>query len=650
MKTLGIDLETYSSNDLKKCGVYKYVEADDFAILLFAYSVDDGPTQIVDFASGQVLPSDVAKALTDPNVLKTAWNANFERTCLAAYFAEDFPPEQWECTMVKATMLGLPAALGNCAKVLNLPQEKDLSGIHLIRYFSIACKPTAANGGRTRNLPEHDPVRWQNFINYCIKDVDVEKAIRRKIAFYNMPEKERLLWAIDQRINDRGVKLDKKLVKKAVEMDIEVRKHLMDEAVRITGLENPNSVSKLIYWLSLETEDEIVTLKKSDIPVMLQKYTDDKVIRVLEIRQELAKTSVKKYVAMANGMTSDGRVKGLVQFYGANRTGRWAGRLVQIQNLPQNKLKDLDLARELVKQGDLDILEMNFGSVPDTLSQLIRTAFVASPGHTLAVADFSAIEARVIAWLADEKWRMEVFNTHGKIYEASAAQMFKVPLESVTKGSDLRQKGKVSELALGYQGGTNALINMGALKMGIPEEELQGLVDVWREANPAIVRMWTDIENAAVSAVRGVPVSFPRIGLKFFMHKGLLLIQLPSGRALSYYHPELKTGKYGKPSLCYQGTDQITKKWGYITTYGGKLVENIVQAIARDCLAETMHKISKKYNIVLHVHDEVAAEVPQENAEQCLEEITAIMAERIPWAPDLPLTADGYITKYYRKD
>lgn len=650
MKTFNIDIETYSSADLRKCGVYKYVEADDFTILLFAYSIDDGPVKLIDFASGETLSQELVSALFDPQVLKKAWNANFERTCLAAYFGEEMPPEQWECTMVKATMLGLPAALGNCASVLGLPQQKDLTGIHLIRYFSIPCKPTKLNGERTRNLPQHDPVKWTRFRDYCTKDVQVEMAIGKKISFFHMPSKERSLWAIDQRINDYGVRLDKKLVKSAVLMDIEVKKRLIEEATLLTGLDNPNSVSKLIRWLSEETEDEIQSLTKADIPIMLEKYPDEKIQKVLQIRQEMAKTSVKKYAAMGNGVTSDGRVKGLVQFYGANRTGRWAGRLVQIQNLPQNKLKDLDLARELVKENDLDILEMAFGNVPDTLSQLIRTSFVAPKGYTLAVADFSAIEARVIAWMANEQWRMDVFNTHGKIYEASAAQMFKVPLESVTKGSDLRQKGKVSELALGYQGGVNALINMGALKMGIPEEELQGLVDAWREANPAIVRLWSDIENAAISAVEGNAVQIPRIGVKFYLLRGLLLIQLPSGRCLSYYRPTLKSGKFGKPTLNYQGVDQVKKKWSDLNTYGGKLVENIVQAIARDCLAETIHAVSPKYKIVLHVHDEIVAEVPEENAELSLKEITGIMGRRIPWAQELPLTADGYLTHYYRKD
>jgi DNA polymerase len=662
MQTLAIDIETYSSADLKKSGVYKYVEAPDFEILLLAYRLDDGPVKVIDLTKGpaplsldRLRISELVVLLTDPTVLKTAHSAAFERACIAKYFGITLPPEQWECTLVKATMLGLPAALEMAAKALSLDAQKDSEGKALIKYFCVPCKPTKANGGRTRNLPEHDPEKWSRFIEYNRQDVVVEQSLRQSISFFEIPEQERRLWHLDQRVNDRGILLEPQFVHNAIRLDAEYRQRLEEEAITLTGLANPNSAAQLKAWLSEALDMEVDKLRKGDIPTLLKASDSCLVDRVLTIRAEMSKTSVKKYEAMRSVICKDNRARGLLQFYGANRTGRWAGRLVQVQNLPQNHLADLDLARKLVQKGDCELLEMMYGNVPDTLSQLIRTAFIAPEGSRFLVADFSAIEARVIAWLAGEKWRLDVFNTHGKIYEASAAQMFKVPIESVTKGSDLRQKGKVSELALGYQGGPNALISMGALKMGLKEEELPALVKMWRNANKQIVKLWYDVEEAAVEAVEtGEPRCYTTQvngarSLYFHVSGNWFYITLPSGRKLSYLKPTLVPNKFGGNSLCYLGVDQTTKAWRRIDTYGGKLVENIVQAIARDCLAYAMLNLDTAgYKIVMHVHDEIVAEMP----EGCgsLEEINAIMGQPIPWAKGLPLKADSYETNYYKKD
>lgn len=648
MRTLAIDIETFSSTDIKS-GVYKYVEAPDFTVLMLAYSFDNEPVQIIDLENYPHLIEYVTDALTDPTVLKTAFNANFERTCISKFLNIELPPEQWECTMVKASMLGLPGSLENVAKVLKLEQQKDAAGKALIRFFSMPCKPTKTNGMRNRNLPVHDSEKWQQFMNYCVQDVVTEKAIRSKISFFTIPDMEKQLWELDQRINDNGILIDPVFVDSAIKMDDLNKIRLSNEAIELTNLDNPNSAAQLKTWLSAETGDTITDLTKKAIPVLLENTTATNVTRVLNIRQEMAKTSVKKYTAMLNGLCSDNKVRGLLQFYGANRTGRWAGRLVQVQNLPQNHLVDLDLARQLVREGDSDMVKCLFGNIPDTLSQLIRTAFVAPTEHRFIVADFSAIEARVIAWLAGEKWRLDVFNTHGKIYEASASQMFKVPLESVTKGSALRQKGKVSELALGYQGGPNALIKMGALDMGIPEEELPKLVRMWRNANTQIVRLWTVVGDAALKAVNeGVPVQIMH-GIRFSVEKGILLIELPSKRRLAYLRPKIKESKFGGDCLTYEGMDQTTKKWCTQDTYGGKLVENIVQAIARDCLADAMLRVDAAgYTIAMHVHDEIVAEVP--NGQGSLAEVNKIMSAPIPWAKGLPLNADSYETIYYKKD
>ncbi len=648
MQSLGIDIETYSSGDLMKSGVYKYVQADDFTILLFAYSVDNGPVQVLDIESGDQLPADILSALTDPAVLKTAYNANFERTAIAKHFGIELDPNQWECTMAKSSMMGLPLGLESAAKALKLQQEKSTEGKNLIRYFSIPCKPTKTNGQRTRNLPEHDLEKWNKFKEYCRQDVVVEQAIREKLHWFYIPAAEKKLWSLDQKINDKGVLLDPPFVKNAIRFDLDFAERLSTEAIKLTGLDNPNSVSQLKAWMQEATGEEIASLSKETVPVLLKNTNNETAKRVLEIRQEMSKTSVKKYLAMSKAICADCRVRGLLQYYGANRTGRWAGRLVQVQNLPQNHLNDLALARQLVREGDSDMLEMLFGNVPDTLSQLIRTSFIAPKDHRFIVADFAAIEARVIAWLAGEAWRLNVFATHGKIYEASASQMFKVPIESITKGSPLRQKGKVSELALGYQGGPNALITMGALKMGLLEEELPKLVKMWRNANKKIVEYWYEVEAAAIAAINGEPNSIKH-GIKFFMERGVLFIELPSKRRLAYLRPKVAMGKFVSMAITYEGMSQTTKQWTRQDTYGGKLVENIVQAVARDCLADAMLRVDAAgYPIVMHVHDEIVMEV--KNGFGSLEEVNKIMGQTIPWAKGLPLRADSYETEFYKKD
>lgn len=649
MYSLAIDIETFSSTDLKSSGVYKYAEAPDFAILLFAYSIDDNDVEIVDLANGEELPEEIMIALTNPGVLKTAHNANFERVCISKYFKIALPPEQWSCTMAKVSMLGLPLSLDAASKALKLEQEKSSTGKNLIRYFTLPCKPTKVNGGRTRNLSIHDPEKWQQFKDYCVNDVVVEKAIRHRIDSFPTLETEKKLWQLDQKINDEGILIDLPFVKNAIRLDNINKERLNTEAIELTSLDNPNSAAQLKSWLTAETGSSVTSLTKEAIPVLLENTECDTVTRVLQIRQEMAKTSVKKYEAMTAGICQDNRLRGIHQYYGANRTGRWAGRLVQPQNLPKNFLFDLDLARSLVREGDLEMVKILFGNVPDTLSQLIRTSFIAPKDHRFIVADFSAIEARVIAWLANEKWRLDVFNTHGKIYEASAAHMFKVPLESVTKTSPLRQKGKVAELALGYQGGPNALIKMGALKQGIPEEELPKLVAMWRNANKRICLLWDTVENAAITAVsEGTPVQI-MYGIKFFVERNILFVELPSKRRLAYVRPKIKLNRFGNDSVIYEGMDQTTKQWCIQETYGGKLVENIVQAIARDCLADAMLRIDAAgYKIVMHVHDEIVIEAPYGFGST--EEINKIMGAPISWAKGLPLSAESYETEYYRKD
>ena len=658
--TMGVDIETYSSVDLTKAGVRPYTEAPDFAVLLIAYQVGDGPTMLIDLAAGgegeasllppvasDLIPGDLEDflvMLTSPNVVKTAYNASFERTCLARHFGRPMPPEQWRCTMVQAATLGLPGTLGQVGAALGLDQQKMTEGKELIRYF---CKPTKDG---VRHLPQDAPEKWETFRRYCVRDVDVETDIRHRLARYPRPQAELDAWTLDQRINDRGVRLDPVLVEKALELDAAYTGRLLAEAKAITGLENPNSGAQLSRWL--ETKGlQVTSLDKKAVPELLAAAPDDSTRRALQLRQELAKTSVKKYEAMRRGLCEDGRVHNILQFYGAGRTGRWAGRLVQVQNLPQNKLPDLAAARQLVRDGEFDLLEMVFGSPPFVLSQLIRTAFIPSEGCRFIVCDYSAIEARVLAWLAGEKWVLDVFRGDGLIYEATASQMFHVPKDDIKKGgprADLRPKGKVATLACGYQGSVGALINMGALESGIPEEELPVIVKHWRKANPHIVRYWYDVEDAAIRAVQGEKVALAH-GVRFACEGDFLFITLPSGRRLAYYKPELRPEpKFDKLGLTYLGTDNA-KHYTRLKTYGGKLVENITQATARDCLRDAMAALDAAgYPIVFTVHDEVILDTPVGFGS--LEEVREIMGRPVPWAPGLPLDAAGFETDFYMKD
>ncbi|ANQ88985.1 DNA polymerase [Staphylococcus pseudintermedius] len=653
MKYMNIDIETYSSNDILKCGVYKYVEAKDFEILIIAYSIDGGSVSAIDMtmlddtefhASYETFKI----ALFDPNVKKHAFNANFERTCLAKHFDADMPPEEWSCTMVNATRLGLPSSLEKVGNALNLQNQKDRAGKNLIRYFSVPCKPTKVNGGRTRNLPQHDPVKWQQFIDYCIRDVEVEMSIATKTKDFPVTEEEQKYWNLDQRINDRGIKLSKELMLGANELDKMSKEDLLKQAIQITRLENPNSTSQLLKWLNEEQGLDIPNLQKKTVQEYLKRATG-KAKQMLEVRLQISKTSVKKYNKMHDMMCVDERVRGLFQFYGAS-TGRWAGRGVQLQNLTKHYMSavELDIARDFIKAQRFDDLSLLLATPPqDLLSQLVRTTFVAKDGYELAVSDFSAIEARVIAWYAKEQWRLDVFNTHGKIYEASAAQMFGVPIESITKGDPLRQKGKVSELALGYQGGPGALKAMGALDMGINESELQGLVDSWRKANPNIVNFWKACQDAAINTVRSRKTHYTH-GLRFYIKKGLLMIEIPSGRSLAYPKARISENDWGAPVVEYMGLD-INRKWAKLKTYGGKLVENIVQATARDLLAVSMLRLDKAgFNIVGHVHDEVIIEIPQNS--NGLAKIEKIMSNPVKWAEGLNLNSDGFTSPFYMKD
>jgi DNA polymerase len=651
-RKLSIDIETYSSYDLSEVGVYKYTESPDFAILLFAFAFDNEPVQVVDLASGEKLPDDVADALSGyDDVELCAHNAAFERVCIDKYFGHKTDIAQWHCTMVHASMLGLPLALGQVAKVLKLADQKDARGKLLIRTFCGPRKPTKSNSS-LRNLPTDEPEKWAEFIEYCRQDVVVERNIRNKIAWYEIPQTERELYCLDQKINDTGVLLDIPFIENAIRIDADYRARLEKEAVELTGLDNPNSVAQLKKWLEQETGGAIEKLTKDTVTQLLGNDNSERVDRLLTIRQEMSKTSNKKYHAMLAGVCADGRFRGLFQFYGANRTGRWAGRLVQVQNLPKNKIEgdDLDFARRLVAEGDAEGLEFFYGNVPDTLSQLIRTAFIAPTGNKLRVCDFSAGEARVIAWLAKEKWRMDVFATHGKIYEASASQMFKVPIDSIVKGGanyELRSKGKIAELACGFGGGVGALEKMGALKMGLRQDELQPLITAWRVANLRIVLFWKAMETAAITAVETGEKQTLQFGISFHVRNSVLFMTLPSGRQLGYMRPKLSPGKYGA-SLSYEGMNQTTKQWQREDTYGGKLVENCVQATQRDWLAFALLSVDKAgYPIALHVHDEVVTDVPETFGS--VADLEHVMTEPIPWAAGLPLKAEGFESNYYKK-
>lgn len=662
MQHLSIDIETFSSVDLKKSGLYKYVQSPDFEILLFAYSLDGAPVEIIDLAQGETIPEGIINYLYSAEVLKHAYNAAFEWYCLSRHFKLDTPEDwllQWRCTMLHGLYCGYTAGLAATGEALGLPQDKRKLGIggSLIRTFCIPSKPAHANGSRTRTLPQHEPERWSLFKEYCRQDVVTEMEIEKLLSAFPIPDTEQRLWELDQRINARGVRVDTALVEGALAVHERVTHELKNEACDLSGLDNPNSVAQLLSWYEDETGEELDNLRKDTVKDLLKTGIENPAVkRVLQIRQELSKTSVKKYSAMREAVCADERVRGLLQFYGANRTGRWAGRLVQVQNLPRNYIETLSLARDFIKSQNAEALKFVYGNVPDTLSQLIRTAFIPSEGNTFLVADFSAIEARVIAWLAGETWRQEVFATHGKIYEASASAMFGVPIEKIKKGEpeySLRQKGKVAELALGYQGGAGALIKMGALAMGLSEDELPDIVHRWRQANKRIVDLWYGVENAALECMRTARpqavkyVLFSREA-DFVTEQDFLTVTLPSGRKLFYTKPFLAPGKFDREAIRYHGMDQTSKKWKEQDTYGGKLVENIVQAIARDCLAVTMVRLEAAgYRIVFHVHDECILDAPKGSS---LEEACSIMGHPIPWAPGLLLRAEGFETEFYKKD
>lgn len=660
MKHLSIDIETRSSVDIGKAGLYKYAQSPDFRILLFAFQEDGNPVEVVDLAQGEEIPEHAVRMLADPDVTKHAYNAAFEWYCLnrAGY---QTPLEQWRCTMAHGLYCGYTAGLDATGKAIGLPQDKQklAAGKALIRYFCVPCRPTKTNGNRTWNQPWHAKEKWELFKEYNRQDVVTERAILNRLEQFPMPEAEQKQWQMDVLMNAFGVRVDTELIEGALYIDAVSTQELTEEAVRITGLGNPNSGAQLVPWLNTQCgRERFQDIQKATVADALdhrEDYPED-VRRMLEIRQQLGKTSIKKYVAMDTAKGEGDRVRGLTQYYGANRTGRWAGRMVQMQNLPRNYLKTLDYARDLVKDKNYAGLKLLYGNVPDTLSQLIRTAFIPSEGNKFVVSDFSAIEARVIAWLAGEQWVNEVFATHGKIYEATAAQMFGIPVERIAKGNpeySLRQKGKVATLALGYQGGTSALIAMGALNMGLTEDELPDIVSRWRQANPRIRDLWYAVENAALAAMETARPQAIR-GLIFALEGDLLYgqsfltVRLPSGRKLYYPKPFLKENQFGKQALHYYTVGQQTRKWEVASTYGGKMTENIVQAIARDCLAVTLERIyDRGLQTVFHVHDEVIIDAPMETT---VEEICDLMAEPIPWAPGLILKGAGFESSYYMKD
>lgn len=644
MKRMNIDIETYSEADLSKSGVYKYVDAPGFEVLLLGYSADGGPVKVISLAEGEELPQKIKEALLDDTVLKFAFNAQFERVCLEKYLGVHLAPDAWRCTMVASLYLGLPGSLAQVGAVLGVEKKKLETGKDLIKFFSVPCKPTKTNGGRTRNLPEHDREKWQQFITYNARDVETEMDIMEKVARFPVPD---FLWkqyAQDQRINDLGIELDMALVTQAIKCDEESRERYLKRAQELTGLENPNSPIQLKEWI-LSNGVEMETLTKAEVASVMETATGP-VKEVLELRQLLSKSSVKKYVAMETCRCSDGRAHGLLQFYGANRTGRWAGRLVQVQNLPQNHIPDLAVARNLIKSGCFEAVELLYDSIPDTLSQLIRTAFVPREGCKFMVADFSAIEARVIAWLAGESWRQEVFRNNGDIYCASASQMFGVPVEKHGVNGELRQKGKIAELALGYGGGVGAMISMGAIDMGLAEEELQPIVDSWRQSNTAIVKLWWDVHRCVIKAVKDKQPQTYKC-LTFEYQSGMLFIGLPSGRRLAYAKPSVYRNDYDRDEIAYMGVD-ATKKWGKIDSYGPKFVENIIQAMSRDILAEAMARMEAAgYDIVMHVHDEAVIEAPRDAV---LEDACQIMSKAPDWTPGLILNAAGYECEFYQKD
>ena len=645
MSLLAIDIETYSDVDLTKCGVYAYCDSPQFEILLFAYAFDEEETEIIDLACGEHLPQRVLDALEDTTVIKTAFNAAFERTCISKYLGKKLPPVSWQCTAVQSAMLALPLSLDGVGEVLNIKRKKLKEGTDLVRFFSMPCKPTKANGGRTRNLPSDEPEKWTRFKAYCIRDVDAEREIRQKLRNYPIPESEMRLYQMDQEINDRGILVDQELVANAILCDTQYKEAVTARAYELTGLDNPNSPAQIKGWLS-DRGVEVDSLDKKAVKSMISD-AEGEVLEVLQLRLLMAKTSVKKYEAIERSVCSDGRCHGLLQFYGANRTGRWAGRLVQVQNLPQNHIADLELARNLVKDRQFDLIDLLYDSTPGVLSELIRTAFIPKPGCRFIVADFSAIEARVLAWFSGEQWRLDTFAEGGDIYCASASQMFGVPVVKHGENGHLRQKGKIAELALGYGGSVGALTSMGALEMGLEEEELQPLVNQWRASNPHITKFWWDVDAAAVKAVKE-RTSISYKNLCFTYRSGILFVTLPSGRNLSYIKPRMTQNRFGRESLSYEGVGE-SKKWMRIETYGPKLVENIVQATARDLLALAMLRLRDAgYEIVMHIHDEAVLEVP--DGVSSVDEVCRMMSVAPDWAAGLPLRADGYECPFYKKD
>lgn len=655
-KNLFIDVETYSSVDIKESGAYKYIESPDFEILIIGYALDDGPVKIVDLAQGEEMPEEFEEALLDPDCVKVAHNAVFERLSFKR-IGYNVPAEQWYCTSVKAAYCGLPLSLDGVSKALNLTDKKLDTGKALIKYFSCPCKATRVNGMRTRNYPEHAPEKWEMYKEYNKYDVLAEREIFKRLEAYIIPDIERKMYVLDQNINDRGILVDMELAESAIAVDNTYTSILTQHAQQLTGLENPNSPVQIRQWIEKTIGCVVMSLSKETMPDLMKEFADyPDVIELLNIRKKLSKTSIKKYYAMLNCAMKDHRVRGTFQFYGANRTGRWAGRLLQLQNLSKNHISHIEVPREMIRARDWESVEMMYDDVADILSQLVRTALIASPGKVFSVADFSAIEARVISWLANEKWRMDVFRGDGKIYEATGAKMFNVPISAITKGSVLRDKSKISELALGYEGSLGALKRMGGERMGLSDTEMMSLVRKWRSANPAIVDMWKEIDEASKEAVRYQrPVSCTCRNIIFDCNGEFMTIQLPSGRKLFYYGPKFKDKKIGCSTmptrvLCYQGVVQETKQWGEIDTYGGKLTENIVQAIARDLLGDAMLRMQDEgYEIVASVHDEVIVEVPEINAKDHYNRLVEIMSTPPQWAEDLPLNADGGVMMFYQK-
>ena len=649
MKKLSCDIETFSDVDLIRCGVYKYADSPNFEMLLFAYAVDDGDVHIIDIAGGEELPEKIIQAIKSDTVVKTAYNAQFERVCLSRYLklpdGEYLNPQSWYCTAVQAAELALPLSLADVGSVLGLERQKMTEGKELIKYFCVPCKPTKSNGNCTRNRPCHDINKWETFKKYCMRDVDVERQIADKLKMYPISDEEHRLYVLDQIINDRGVLVDSELAEQAVKLNSIQTAVAVEQAYMITGLENPNSVTQLKQWLK-EKGVEIESLSKKSVKSLADE-TDGDVSEMLKLRLLMAKTSVKKYEAVIRSVCSDNRVHGMMRFCGANRTGRWSGNILQPQNLPQNHLPDLTLARDIVKDGDFEMLDMMFGNVPNVLSELIRTVLIPKPNHRFIVADFSAIEARVLAWIAGEQWRIDTFKNGGDIYCASASKMFKVPVEKHGVNGELRQKGKISELACGYGGSVGALKNMGAVEMGVQENELQGLINDWRNANPHIVRFWYEVGNAAMTAIKE-KTTVPLGKLVFAYERGILFIRLPSGRRLSYIKPRIGTNRFGGDSITYMGINSA-KKWDRLETFGGKLTENIVQGTARDLLANALiNAANAGYDTVFHVHDEIICEVP--NGYGSVDELCKLMCIKPEWADGLPLNADGFECEYYKKE